>query len=265
MNTGRRTVVRLEGRTALVTGAAQGIGAHIAEGLAREGARVAVTDFQPTDPVVESIRAKGGTAVGIHLDVTSEVGVADAFARFEELWGPVDILVNNAALGTPVALVRDLELDAWERTLKVNLTGTMLCTRAALRQMTGRPGSTVINIASNVAKRGLPHRSAYVASKWAVLGLTQTLALETALDGIRVNAVCPGPVETPHLDEVMRGHAEAEGTTVEGIAEQWRTSAPIGRFIDAREVVDVCLFLASDASSALTGEAINVSGGLVMS
>jgi NAD(P)-dependent dehydrogenase (short-subunit alcohol dehydrogenase family) len=183
----------------------------------------------------------------------------------DELWGPVDVLVNNAALGTPVALVRDMELQAWERTLSVNLTGAMLCTRAALRQMTGRPGGTVINIASNVAKRGLPHRSAYVASKWALLGLTQTLALEAAGEGIRVNAVCPGPVETPHLDEVMRGHAEIEGTTVADIAEQWRTSAPMGRFIDAREVVDVCLFLASAASSAITGEAINVSGGLVMS
>ncbi|SFL24885.1 SDR family NAD(P)-dependent oxidoreductase [Geodermatophilus ruber] len=257
--------MRLEGRTAIVTGAAQGIGAHIAEGLAREGARVGVADIRATHPVVDAIHAAGGTAVGIHLDVTSEDCVADAFDRLADQWGPVDILVNNAALGTPVALVRDLELAAWERTLRVNLTGAMLCTRAALRQMTGRPGGTVINIASNVAKRGLPHRSAYVASKWALLGLTQTLALEVASEGIRVNAVCPGPVETPHLDEVMRGHAEAEGTTVADIAEQWRTGAPIGRFIEAREVVDVCLFLASGASSALTGEAINVSGGLVMS
>ncbi|MCW2510816.1 MAG: NAD(P)-dependent dehydrogenase, short-chain alcohol dehydrogenase family [Modestobacter sp.] len=257
--------MRLEGRTALVTGAAQGIGAGIAEGLAREGARVAVADIQPTESVVEAIRAQGGTAVGVRLDVTQEAGVAEAFAWVDELWGPVDVLVNNAALGTPVALVRDMDLAAWERTLAVNLTGAMLCTRAALGQMTGRSGGTIVNVASNVAKRGLPHRAAYVASKWGLLGFTQTVALETVEHGIRVNAICPGPVETPHLDEVMRGHAVAEGTTVADIAEQWRTSAPMQRFIELREVVDVCLFLATDASSAMTGQAINVTGGLVMS
>jgi NAD(P)-dependent dehydrogenase (short-subunit alcohol dehydrogenase family) len=258
-----RDAMKLDGAVAVVTGGAQGIGAEIVRAFAREGAVVAVADRRPATAVIETVEAIGGRCIGMQVDVTDEQAVRGAFAAVEDELGPVDVLVNNAAIGTPVQLVRDLELKAWERTLAINLTGTMLCTREALRSMSGR-GGAIVNIASNVAKRGLPYRAAYVSSKWAVLGFTQTVALEAAQDGIRVNAICPGPVETPHLDEVVRGHAEAEGRTESAVLEDWRTSSPMGRLIELREVADVAVFLASDASSAMTGQAINVTGGLIM-
>lgn len=257
--------MRLSGSVALITGGAQGIGAEIARAFAREGAQVAVADVRPTDAIVESIVSSGGTGLGLHMDVTNEDSVAAGFARVADRLGPVDVAVNNAAIGTPVALARDLVVADWERTIQINLTGTMLCMREAVRSMTPRRTGSIINIASNVAKRGLAYRSAYVSSKWAVLGLTQTVALETAGDGIRVNAICPGPVVTPHLDEVIRAHAAVEGRSIAQVAEDWRTSAPMGRFIEAEEVAAVALFLASRDSSAMTGQAINVTGGLIMS
>jgi NAD(P)-dependent dehydrogenase (short-subunit alcohol dehydrogenase family) len=256
--------MQLQGRVALVTGGAQGIGAAIARLYAKEGAAIAIADIRGADELEAEIRAEGGRAVQVSMDVTDPAQVTRGFADAESRLGPVDILVNNAAIGTPVALIQDVDPSEWERTLRINLVGSMLCLQAAARSMRPRGRGVVVNIASNVARRGLPNRSAYVASKWGLLGLTQTAALELVDAGIRVNAVCPGPVATPHLDEVMRGHAKAEGRSVEEVAEAWRTGAPMQRFIELQEIADVALFLASDSSSAMTGQALNVTGGLIM-
>ncbi|GIJ30315.1 3-hydroxybutyrate dehydrogenase [Micromonospora qiuiae] len=226
---------------------------------------MAIADIQPADELEKEIRAAGGTAAQVSLDVTDPESVAAGFAEAERQLGPLDIVVNNAAIGTPVALIQDLDVAAWERTLKINLTGSMLCIQAAARLMRPRGRGAIVNIASNVAKRGLPNRSAYVSSKWGLLGLTQTAALELVDANIRVNAICPGPVATPHLDEVMQGHARAEGRSVEQVAEDWRTGAPMRRFIELDEVANVAVFLASEESSAMTGQALNVTGGLIMS
>ena len=256
--------MQLQERVALVTGGAQGIGAAIAQRFAAEGAAIAIADLQPADELIERIQSRGGRVLHVHLDVTDPEQVAQGFAEAERQLGPIDILVNNAAIGTPVALIEDADPVEWERTLRINLVGAMLCLRAAARSMRPRKRGVIVNIASNVARRGLPNRSAYVASKWGLLGLTQTAALELVDAGIRVNAVCPGPVETPHLDEVMRGHARAEGRTVAEVAEEWRTGAPMKRFIELDEIAAVALFLASDSSSAMTGQALNVTGGMIM-
>lgn len=256
--------MQLQGRVALVTGAAQGIGAAIARRYAKEGAAIAIADICRADELEAEIRAHGGRAVQVTMDVTDRVQVTQGFADAESQLGPIDILVNNAAIGTPVALIHDVDPSEWERTLRINLVGSMLCLQAAARSMRPRGRGVVVNIASNVARRGLPNRSAYVASKWGLLGLTQTAALELVDAGIRVNAICPGPVATSHLDEVMRGHAIAEGRSVEDVAEDWRTGAPMKRFIELEEIADVALFLASDSSSAMTGQALNVTGGMIM-
>jgi NAD(P)-dependent dehydrogenase (short-subunit alcohol dehydrogenase family) len=255
---------RLEGLVAIVTGGAQGIGAAIALAFAREGAAVAVADIQPATELAAQIEAEGGRIVSVRTDVTSEADMVALFLKVEELLGPVDILVNNAAVGTPVTLIKEMVVEEWERTQRINVTGSMLGIREAFKHMFPRGRGNIVNIASNVAKRGLPHRSAYVSSKWALLGLTQTAALEAVDYGVRVNAICPGPVPTPHLDQVMNLHAEAEGITIEQMAEAWRVSAPMKRFIELDEVAAVAVFLASDESSAMTGQALNVTGGLVM-
>jgi NAD(P)-dependent dehydrogenase (short-subunit alcohol dehydrogenase family) len=255
----------LAGRTAVVTGAAAGIGRHIALRLAQEGARLVVGDIQAATATVDAIRAAGGVADYVACDVSDEdsVGAFAAQAR-EVCGGRIDILVNNAGINGDAQLVRDMPLASWEKTLRVNLTGTMLVTREIIPTMVDGGGGRIVNIASNVARRGLPLRADYVASKWGIVGLTQTLALELVEHGIRVNAVCPGPVEGDRIEQVMGMHAAAEGTTVADVRRVWAAEAPMKRLIEPDEVAAVVHFLVSDDSSAMTGQALNVTGGFIM-
>jgi NAD(P)-dependent dehydrogenase (short-subunit alcohol dehydrogenase family) len=255
----------LAGRTAVVTGAAAGIGRSIALRLAQEGARLVVADVQDGAATVDAIRGAGGVAEYLACDVSDEDSVkAFAAQARERCGGRIDILVNNAGINGAAQLVRDMPLAAWEKTLSVNLTGMMLVTREIVPTMVAGGGGRIVNVASNVARRGLPFRADYVASKWGVLGLTQTLALELVEHGIRVNAVCPGPVEGDRIEQVMGMHASAEGRTAADVRRAWAEEAPMRRLIDADEVAAVVRFLVSDESSAMTGQALNVTGGFVM-
>ena len=257
--------MKLDGQVAIVTGGAQGIGAAIAERLSENGARVAIADLQSDGALANRLTAAGHTAMSTHLDVADEDSVRQAFDTVERELGPVDILVNNAGIGTPVALLVDTTTEAWERTFRINLTGSMMCTREAFRRMIARgKGGNVLNIASNVAKRGVPLRSAYASSKWAMLGLTETAALEGAPHGIQVNALLPGNVQTPHLTEVVKLHADAEGKTVEEYTEMLKGLSPMNRYVELDEIADVALFLTSSASSAMTGQSVNVTAGWIM-
>jgi NAD(P)-dependent dehydrogenase (short-subunit alcohol dehydrogenase family) len=257
--------VTFKGKTVVVTGAAAGIGQHIALRFAQEGARVVVGDVQPADATVQLLREAGADAEYVACDLTDEGTVCDFAAQARDLHGGrIDILVNNAGVNGDVQLVRDMPIDSWTHTLQVNLTGTMLVTREIIPTMIAGGGGCIVNIASNVARRGLPYRADYVASKWAVLGLTQTLALELVDDNIRVNAVCPGPVEGDRIEQIMESHAAAEGKDVADIRKAWAGDAPMRRFIKPSEVASVVRFLACDESSAMTGQALNVTGGFVM-
>jgi NAD(P)-dependent dehydrogenase (short-subunit alcohol dehydrogenase family) len=250
----------LKNKIALITGGARGIGYAIAQRFAREGCNIVIADLAAAPDAVAELRAMGVAAEAHRVDVTEEAQVVSLFAGIEKL----DILVNNAGTYGPVKKIVDMEREAWDRTIALNLTAAMLCAREALKKMIAQRSGNIVNMASNVARRGLPYRGCYVATKWAMLGLTQTLALETAEYGIRVNAVLPGPVLTPHLEEVMALHAQVEGKGVDAVAEDWRLCAPLKRFIEAEEVANVALFLASEQSSAMTGQSLNVTGGFIM-
>jgi NAD(P)-dependent dehydrogenase (short-subunit alcohol dehydrogenase family) len=254
----------LAGKTAIVTGAAAGIGRHIALRLAHEGATVLVADIQDGSATVDAIKEAGGVGAYLSCDVSNEKSVV-AFGQQVREWagGRVDILVNNAGINGDTQLVLDMPLASWEKTLRVNLTGTMLVTREVAPLML-EGGGRIVNVASNVARRGLPFRGDYVASKWAVLGLTQTLALELVQHGIRVNAVCPGPVEGDRIEQVMEAHATAEGRSRVEVRRAWAEEAPMKRLIEPDEVAAVVRFLVSDESSAMTGQALNVTGGFIM-
>ncbi|GAA4717860.1 NAD(P)-dependent dehydrogenase, short-chain alcohol dehydrogenase family [Promicromonospora umidemergens] len=252
-------------RTVVVTGSAAGIGQHIAADFARSGARLVLADVQPVDETLTLVQAAGAEAHHVHCDITDEGSVRSFGERVAEICGgSLDVLVNNAGINGEAQLVQDMPLASWQRTIATNLTGTMLVTRELIPLLAADGGGQIVNIASNVARRGLPYRADYVASKWALLGLTQTLALELVEDGIRVNAVCPGPVEVDRIEKVMQSHAEAEGRPVEDVRREWEAGSPMGRFIEPGEVAAVVSFLASDESSAMTGQALNVTGGQIM-
>ncbi len=255
---------RFSRQNIIVTGAAAGLGLHLAGAFAAEGARVLLIDKNDPAPAVLHLRATGVAADGLVCDISNEASVIAAVREAAHLLGGrIDVLVNNAGFNGKANLVRNMKLADWNFTLGINLTGTMLVTREIIPHMTRRQAGRIVNIASNVARRGLPWRSDYVCSKWALLGLTQTLALELVGDGIRVNAVCPGPIEGDRIEQLVKMHADAEGMDFAAMHKAWE-NVPMKRFIKPDEVARTVLFLASDDSSAMTGQALNITGGFIM-
>lgn len=247
--------VRLRGRVALVTGAASGIGAGIAEGFARAGADLAMVDqVSETDAATLLAAARRhGTRVTFHAaDVADDAQVAAATSGAVADHGRVDVLVNNAGVFTQ-SLVADMTVQEWDRVLAVNLRGTFLCSRALLAPMVERGWGRVINVASQLGKIGGVEAAHYSASKGAVIAFTKSLAREVARSGVLVNAIAPGPIRTPLLD---------------GETEQWRSAKlaelPIGRFGEVAEVVPTALLLASEDGSYYVGQTLGPNGGDVM-
>lgn len=256
---------RYQGKAVLITGGATGIGRACALAFAREGAAVAICG--PDTPELQATREaleRLGPALGIVADIGDPGDVARTITAVEGGFGGLDGLVNNASVVGEVAPVAALNLVAWNETLRVNLTGAMLCCQAAIPALRRRGGGAIVNVSSNVARRGFANRASYVCSKWALNGLTQTLALELAADSIRVNAICPGPVETERLQGSMRRMAAARGVGVEVVRAEWLAESPLRRFATPEECASVVLFLASDAASAMTGQALNVTAGMMM-
>jgi NAD(P)-dependent dehydrogenase (short-subunit alcohol dehydrogenase family) len=256
----------LTNKVALITGGANGIGRAMALLFARHGADVAICDLQQdqADQVVKEIEGIGRKATAIRADISSETEVQRTVEATVAELGQIDILVNNASIVGQVAPLSKLDVDSWDHTLRVNLTGAMLCSREVLRYMLPRRTGAILNVSSNVGRRGYPNRAPYVCSKWALLGLTQTLALEVAQQGIRVNAICPGPVLTDRLQRAMQEIAGSKSIAVEDLYEEWVRESPMQRFATIDECAQVALFLVSDASSGMTGQALNVTAGMLM-
>lgn len=257
---------QLKSKRVLITGGGTGIGRACALLFAREGADISICGLQqePLETTAQEIREFGVRAHWSVGDIGSEADVQRIFEEAVDALGGLDGLINNAAVVGQVAPVQRLDLDAWNEVLRVNLTGAMLCCRAAVPHLSARSGGTIVNVSSNVGRRGFPNRAPYVCSKWALHGLTQTLALEVADSGIRVNAICPGPVETERLRGAMLSMAKERGVSLEVIREQWVAESPMGRFATEEECAQVALFLSSDASSSMTGQALNVTAGALM-
>jgi len=248
----------LEGRLVMITGGGRGIGRGIAEAVTEAGAQVVVTDLDEgsAEETAELLRARGRRAVASALDVSDGAAVAEAIRRFED----VDGLVNNAGV-LAMAAAAEASLEDWDRQLRVNVEGVFACAQAVARLWLekGRSGS-IVNVASNAGKVGYPNMAAYNASKAAVISLTRSLAMEWAAHGINVNAVCPGGVRTPMLDDVARWITGRSGGDASALVE---TMVPpqLGRHIEPVEVGRVVAFLLSDAATIIRGQAINVDGG----
>ncbi len=244
----------LEGRVAAVTGAASGIGRGIALRFAKAGARVAILDrdFDAALGVAAEIAALGYEADAARCDVGDEAEVSDAFAKAAARLGPVDILVNNAGVlkDVPIAAMSSAE---WDRVMAINLRGAFLCVQQVLPGMRARGHGRIINIASQLALKGAPQLTHYVAAKAGLIGFTKALAHEVARDGVTVNAIAPGIIETPMSAGVP-----------DDIRARISDALPIGRFGRIDELTGAALLLASDEGSYFVGATVNVNGGDVM-
>jgi NAD(P)-dependent dehydrogenase (short-subunit alcohol dehydrogenase family) len=237
---------RLDGKVCVITGAASGIGAESARLFAEEGARVVGVDVSP--------RAEGDLA--IEADITDEQQVRDMYARTKAEMGRIDVLFNNAGINpNDDSSVVDTPLDAWQRVQDVNVRGVFLCCKHGIPHLLDGGGGSVINTASFVAVMGAAvSQISYTASKGAVLSLSRELGVEFARRGVRVNALCPGPVRTPLLENLFASDPEK--------AARRLVHLPMGRFAEAREIAQAAVFLASDESSYVTASTFLVDGGL---
>lgn len=248
--------MKLANRTALVTGAGSGIGRGIAERFAQEGASVALLDIDLAAAEATQKRIDG-TSVAIACDVADPESAAQALGEAVESLGGLDVVVNAAGI-TRRGSVEDLELDDWNATIGVNLTGTMLIVRNAWPHLRRSSHSSIVNVASGAAFRGQPRNAAYCTSKAAVLNLTKCLAIDGAADAIRANCVCPSAVET----EMLSGFFE-RATDPAAARADFLSTIPLGRFGQVADITNAALYLASDDSSWVTGTGLVIDGGVL--
>jgi NAD(P)-dependent dehydrogenase (short-subunit alcohol dehydrogenase family) len=253
----------LAGKSALVTGAASGIGRAIVKALAGAGAWVAVTDKNGTAAAALA-KEIGKDAIAAALDVTDAAATATVFEQAETAFGRIDIVCANAGISTMNATV-DLTEAEWDANMDVNAKGVFFTNQAAVRRwIAAKHQGVIVNTASLAGKLGAPLLAHYSASKFAVVGFTQALAREMGPHGIRVNCVCPGFVKTSMQEREVTWEAELRGMTPEAVRAEYVSLTPLGRIEEPEDVADIVLFLASDLSRFLTGEAVNASGGVSM-
>ncbi len=257
---------KLEGRVALVTGAGRGIGRAIACAFAAEGAKVAVAarSQDQLDDLVAEITAKGGQAVAFTVDLFQRPAAVELIGRVKSQLGAVEILVNNAGIGSSLQPnpVVDFDDEFWDRSLQLNLTAPYLLCKAVLPEMIAAGWGRIITVASINSRIPSFHAAGYIASKHGVLGLSRTVALEYASAGITANCICPGPVKTVMNDARVQYDAQRKGVDVE---EHEAGLTPIGGRLIPEDISPLALYLASDDARMVTGQAYNVDGGIAMS
>lgn len=256
----------LAGQVAIVTGAGQGLGEALARRLDAEGCRVAVADINGAAAIAVANSLQNG--MGFSIDVTNEDQVAGMVDQVVTAWGRLDLLVANAAIliAKPIT---EYTMDQWRTMMDVNLNGYFTCAKHAARVMIPQKSGNIIQINSKSGKKGSAKNSAYATSKFGGIGLTQSLALELAEHGIRVNAICPGNLLNASLwnegpNSLFKQYARNQNTTEEAIRAKYLAQVPLGRSCEYEDIANAMVFLASDMASYMTGQAINVTGGQEM-
>ena len=256
----------LEGYHAVITGANRGIGAAISDSLARLGANLTLLGRNESElrKKSESLRTKHQTLVNFEIaDITETQAVYDAVKNSVSTIGPISILVNNAGVAKSASF-KNMKRELWEEILKVNLTGTFICSQVVLSGMLEAKYGRIINISSTAGLTGYGYVTAYSAAKHGVIGLTRSLALEVSKSGVTVNAVCPGYTETDLITQTIKNIVTKTGRTEEAARAELTSSNPMGRLVQPWEVAETVAWLALPSSSAITGQAIPVAGGEIL-
>ncbi|HZX56268.1 MAG TPA: SDR family oxidoreductase [Ilumatobacteraceae bacterium] len=237
----------LTGLRALVTGGGSGIGAAIAARMKKGGAEVLIADIDPT------------TSPDVVADVADTAAVGDLFAHVQETLGALDVLVNNVGVAGPTAAVEEMDPEAFDECVRINLGSMFRCTHLAVPMLRETHGS-IVNISSSAGIFGYPLRSPYAAAKWAVIGLTKTWAMELGSAGIRVNAICPGSVGGPRMDGVIERESATTGVSAEAIRAGYENQVSMGSFVDANDIAEAAAFLSSPAARFISGQVLGVDG-----
>jgi NAD(P)-dependent dehydrogenase (short-subunit alcohol dehydrogenase family) len=246
------------GLRVLVTAGASGIGAAIASAFTETGAQVHVCDID--DAALTAFQKRFPSCEATHADVASEGEVAAMFKTQHGRFDGLDVLVNCAGIAGPTAGVDQITEQEWTRTIEVNLNGQFRCLHHAVPMLRASKSANIICISSIAGRMGIPWRTPYVATKWAIVGIAKSLAIELGPDNIRVNAVLPGIVEGPRMDGVISARAKLEGVEERAMREEYLKSISLGRMVTADDVALMCLFLCSPAGGNVTGQAISVDG-----
>jgi 3-oxoacyl-[acyl-carrier protein] reductase len=263
LDRGRR---KLENKIVLITGGAKGMGGTISELFAHEGATLALAARSVSDLDQEIARIREGNpdvvAISISTDVTDEASANEMADRVIEEYGHIDVLVNTAGVIGPIETpAHEVSADEWDHVLDVNAKGTFLACKAVLPHMIAAKQGKIVNIAGTSGLRGYRNRVSYSASKWAVRGITRTIALEAGIHNINCNCVAPGPIFGDRMDKIIRGKAETKGLTYEQVFQDYLAEQALKRFTSAVDIAYACLYLASDESRQVTGQCLTVDGG----
>ncbi|MFJ6376148.1 SDR family oxidoreductase [Pseudarthrobacter oxydans] len=250
--------LQLEGIKVVITAGAAGLGFEIASQLLQEGAEVAILDVD-TAAVDEARLALPHLHAAV-CDISDRSAVSEAVRVMKADLGGVDVLINNAGISGNTSPIQDADPDDWEATLGVNLTGTFNVTRAVVPHLLESPHGSILNISSVAGLHGFPHRAPYSASKWGIIGLTKTLSIELGTHGIRVNALCPGSLDSPRGRRVINALAVSRSVPVAEIEESVLSKMAIKKFVPLAEVARMACFLASPVNTTLTGQVIAVDG-----
>jgi NAD(P)-dependent dehydrogenase (short-subunit alcohol dehydrogenase family) len=256
----------LANKVAIITGGGYGIGREIGRLFARAGAKVtlAARSADRLESTRAEIAAQGGECIALVTDVARIADCARMAEQTLARFGRIDILVNNAGIEGATKVTTEMTPQEWQEVLDIDLSGTWLATRAVLPAMKQQNSGGIINISSGAGRRGYPFRAPYAASKWGMIGLTQTWAGEWGRCGIRVNCICPGPVVGERINRVLTARAKAMGVPYEQVERGFVSQAALQRMVTEEEVAKVALFFASEQSSGVTGQTINVDAGAIM-
>jgi NAD(P)-dependent dehydrogenase (short-subunit alcohol dehydrogenase family) len=253
----------IAGKTVIVTGGGYGIGKQIALAFGKFGANVVIAARSQTklEEVETELRAMNTDPLALKVDISSDNAVRDMVDQVVGKYQSVDVLVNNSAIAGPTGMVPDIETDEWQEAININLNGTFYCCKHVSRVMRETKSGNIITLSSVAGRTAYPLRAAYCVTRWGVIGLSHTLAAELGPYGIRVNAIVPGPIEGDRSENVFRTRANVENKSIDEVKHYFTKDIPIGRMPTEQEVAASAIFLASDFSSGIHGQIIQVDGG----